>query len=56
MKGKFYVWEQVTMKLHYRSVADKAETISLGCSVRQALLCHDQTQASKKEKKEKVKE
>lgn len=56
MKGKFCVWEQVAMNLHYRSVADKAETTSLGCSVRLALSCYDQTQASKKKKKKKVKE
>lgn len=53
MKGKFCVWEQVAMNLHYRSVADKAETTSLGCSVRLALSCYDQTQASKKKKKKK---
>lgn len=41
------------MNLHYRSVADKAETTSLGCSVRLALSCYDQTQASKKKKKKK---
>lgn len=51
MKGKFCVWEQVAMNLHYRSVADKAETTSLGCSVHLALSCYDQTQASKKKKK-----
>lgn len=41
------------MNLHYRSVADKAETTSLGCSVRLALSCYDQTQASNKKKKKK---